>query len=230
MIDLEMPDGQPVPVPLQLRTVRGRPIPAAPFQLDGRIAVGQPHVRQLTAADAGADEELARFIDAEAARWDYFLTALSCTFVSDGNEQLTEAWLRITLTSSGDSNDAPVGYSMDPLVLDEIRALPYTVKLVVPCVIHSEISVQGERTKRDVAVRALYEGTSNPAWVFSETSTKPLYGVQRLRLVVRVPAAKPANGSVEVGAKVRHRRFGTEIFSYSAPLADLPAALQIKFR
>jgi hypothetical protein len=228
MIELELPEGEPVPLPLNLRTVRGRPAPPAPYRLDNRIAVGRPHIRRLTPADAGSDAELARFIESEAAAWDYFLVALSCTFVSDDEQRLATAWLRLTLTTPGDG-DGPVACSMDPLVLDEIRALPFTIKLTVPCVISSEVSIQGDRGKREIAVQALYEGTANPAWTFAETSTKRLHGVQRLRLVVRGPAAQPVNGDIDVGATVRYRRLGMDTLSYFLPMTGLPEPLNFNF-
>jgi hypothetical protein len=119
---------------------------------------------------------------------------------------------------------------MDPLVLDEIRALPYSIKLTVPCVINSEISLQGTRGKHETAVQALYEGTSKPAWTFAETSTKPLHGIQRLRLVVRAPAGTPVQGRIEVGATVRHHRLGTSTFSYTTPATDLPESFPFDLR
>jgi len=230
MSELELREGENVPLSLDLRTVRGRPTPEVPFRLDGRIAVGRPQVRRLTSADAGQDVELAHFIKAESAKRNYFLTALSCTFISDDDQSLATAWLRLSLSCPGDNHDGgPIACSMDPLVLDEIRVLPYSIKLTVPCVINSEISLQGSRGMRESAVQALYEGTDKPAWTFAETSTKRLHGVQRLRLVVRAPAGHTVKGSIDVGATVRHRRFGTNVFSYTAPATGLPESLQFDF-
>lgn len=227
MTMLEVPEGEAIPLLLDLRTVRGRPAPAVPFRLEGRIAIGQPQVRRLTAAAAGSDADLAHFIQAESINWDYFLAALSCTFVSDNDHQLVTAWLRLTLTCPGGSGDNdPIACSMDPLALDEIRVLPYSVKLTVPCVISSEISIQGDRSKRETAVQALYEGTNKPAWTFAETSTKPLHGVQRLRLVIRAPAGHLVKGHIEVGATARYRRLGINAFSYTMPETDIPEFLK----
>ena len=230
MIELELREGEAVPIPLDLRTVRGRPAPELPFRLEGRIAVGRPQVRRLTPADAGPDAELAHFIESESPNWDYFLTALSCTFISDGDQALVTAWLRLSLSCPGNnSDDGPMACSMDPLVLEEIRAIPYSIKLTVPCVIASEISLQGDRGKHEIAVQALYEGTDKPAWTFAETSTKRLHGIQRLRLIVRSPAGRPVEGSIDIGATVRHRRLGIDAFSYTAPATGLPESLQFEF-
>jgi hypothetical protein len=213
---LDLPDGEEVLLPLELRTERGRPAPPAPFEIHGRIAVGCPQVRLLTPADAGPDDELASFIRSQRSTWDYFLTTLSCTFVSADDERLATAWLRLSLAGPADSED-PIACSMDPLALEEIRALPIQIKLAVPCVISTEVAVQADRTRREVAVQALYEGTAHPAWTFAETATRRLHGVQRLRLVVRVPAGQAATGTLDVGATVRHRRLGTDAFPYYVP-------------
>lgn len=114
MIELELPEGSPVEVPLDLRTVRGRPVPNAPARLAGRVVVGRPRSRRL-AADAGADQELQQFIESEASKWDYHLIALSCTFVSDDEQRLADAWLRVNLSNPDNASDSPVAHSMEPV-------------------------------------------------------------------------------------------------------------------
>src|SRR5262249_38689218 len=156
-------------LPLDLRTVRGRSAPDAPAQLLGRVVVGSPRARLLTPADAGADQELHRFIEAEASTSSYYLVALSCTFVSDDEQRLADAWLRIDL-------DGAVAQSMEPVSLKEITELSYQVKISVPCVINSEFTVSGKKGKPKSAVQALYEGTPTPAWTFAETSSRALHG------------------------------------------------------
>ncbi|MFI9550686.1 hypothetical protein [Nonomuraea endophytica] len=224
MTEIELSEDADVPVALRLRTVRGRPAPAAPFLLEGQVAIGTPTTRRLTAADAGPDEELAGFIAAESARWDYYLTALSCTFVSQEEAELASGWLRITL--SGEESTA---HSMDPMLLEEFADLSYSIKLVVPLVIESEFGVDGARKKRRTAVEGLYDGTRTPSWVFHGSARAPVHGVQRLRLVVRTPAGLPAEGTIQAGASVRHKRLGLDLFSYTTPLADLPEPLRIRF-
>lgn len=223
MIELELPEGSPVEVPLNLRTVRGRPVPNAPAWLTGRVVVGRPRSRRLTAADAGGDQELQQFIESEAGKWDYHLIALSCTFISDDEQRLADAWLRVNLSNPDNASDSPVAHSMEPVILEEIRELSYSVKLIVPCIFFSsEISLGNKKNKPEAAVQAFYEGTSTPAWTFAETSTRPLHGLQRLRMVVRASAGQPLLGTIDIGANVRHRRLRLDPFSYLAPIADLP--------
>lgn len=222
MIELELTEGPPVEVPLDLRTERGRPKPDAPMQLASRVVVGSPQFRRLIAADAGSDQDLQQFIESEAATWDYYLIALSCTFVSDDEQRLADAWLRINLSNPDNATDAPIAHSMEPIALAEIRELSYSVKISVPLVISGEASLGGKKNKVETAVQALFEGTSTPAWTFSETSTRPLHGMQRLRMVVRSAAAQPILGTIEIGANVHHRRLGLNPLPYIAPIAELP--------
>jgi hypothetical protein len=214
MIELDLVEGHPVEIPLDLRTVRGRPAPDAPARLVGRVVVGTPRARLLTAADAGADQELQQFIKAEASTSSYYLVVLSCTFVSDDEQRLADAWLRLDL-------DGAVAQSMEPVTLEEITELSYNVKIGVPCVINSEFTLGGKKNKRETAVQALYEGTSTPAWTFAETASRPLHGLQRLRMIVRAPAGQPVRGTISIGANVRAKRLG--VLPYVAPIAELPA-------
>lgn len=214
MIELDLVEGHPVEIPLDLRTVRGRPAPDAPARLVGRVVVGTPRARLLTAADAGADQELQQFIKAEASTSSYYLVVLSCTFVSDDEQRLADAWLRLDF-------DGAVAQSMEPVTLEEITELSYNVKIGVPCVINSEFTLGGKKNKRETAVQALYEGTSTPAWTFAETASRPLHGLQRLRMIVRAPAGQLVRGTISIGANVRAKRLG--VLPYVAPIAELPA-------
>lgn len=221
MIELELTEGPGVDVPLDLRTVRGRPAPDAPAQLIGRVVVGSPRARLLTPADAGADQELHKFIEAEASTSSYYLVALSCTFVSDDEQRLADAWLRIDL-------DGDVAQSMEPVSLEDITELSYNIKIGVPCVINSEFTLGGKKNQRESAVQALYEGTSTPAWTFTETSSTALHGMQRLRMIVRATPGQHVQGTISVGANVRHKRLG--VFPYIAPIADLPVPPRLDVR
>lgn len=220
MIELELTEGPSVGVPLDLRTVRGRPAPDVPAQLVGRVVVGSPRARLLTPADADSDQDLRRFIEAEASTSSYYLVALSCTFVSDDQQRLADAWLRIDL-------DGAVAHSMEPVSLEEITELSYSIKIGVPC-IFSEFTVGGKLDKVESAVQALYEGTSTPAWTFSETSSRALHGMQRLRMIVRAAVGQDVQGTLSVGANVRHRRLG--VIPYVAPIAELPAPPRLDLR
>jgi hypothetical protein len=139
---------------------------------------------------------------------------LSCTFVSDDEQRLADAWLRLDL-------DGAVAQSMEPVTLEEITELSYNVKISVPCVINSEVTLGGKKNKRETAVQALYEGTSTPAWTFTETSSRPLHGLQRLRLIMRAPAGQPVRGTISIEANVRAKRLG--VLPYVAPIAELPS-------
>ncbi|WP_117208562.1 hypothetical protein [Allorhizocola rhizosphaerae] len=230
MASIELSDGAPIAVPLHLRTERGRPTPPAELRADGRILIGKPQIRHLTADSFPDDRELSGFIASEASRCDYYLLGLSCTLISDEQESLALAWLRVNLISTGTGDDEPVAHSLDPLLLDEIRTLSYSVKLTVPCVITPEFAIQGERRTHQAAVTALGEGQSSFAWEFREIPGRPPHGVQRLRAVIRMPSSGTAEARIDAGATIRHRRLNMNAFSYFAPPKQLPDALTIVLR
>lgn len=115
---------------------------------------------------------------------------------------------------------------MEPVALEEIKELSYSVKIGVPMVLNSELSLGGKKNKRETAVQALYEGTSTPAWTFTETPSRPLHGLQRLRMIVRAPSGQPVHGNISIGANVHARRLG--LLPCVAPMAELPAAPKLE--
>jgi hypothetical protein len=226
MIELDLAEGSGYAVPLHLRTVRGSA--DVPASLDDLIVVGEPLSRSLTKEATKDDNELSGFIDAESGRWRYHLVAFSCTFASSDDLHIASAWLQIALANDRGADAAqPIATSMEPLKLDEIRPVSATAKIAIPCVFVPEISLTGSTEIRDILLEARYEGTSTPAWHFKETRKSRLSGIQRLRLIVRVPVDVDVTGTLSVGATVRYKRFGVRAFSYrskgSGPTVQLPA-------
>ena len=218
MIELDLTEGNPVEIPLDLRTVRGRPAPDAPARLVGRVVVGTPRARLLTAADAGVDKELQQFIDAEASTSSYYLVVLSCTFVSDDEQRLADAWLRLDL-------DGAVAQSMEPVALEEITELSYNVKIGVPCVINSEFTLGGKKNKRETAVQALYEGTSTRRG--RSPKRYPVRCTGCNGCADRAGTRGPAGAGHDLDrANVRAKRLG--MLPYVAPIAELSTPPQLE--
>lgn len=226
MIELDLAEGPGHAVPLQLRTVRGNAY--VPASLDDLIVVGEPLSRPLTKETTKDDNELSGFIEAEAGSWRYHLVTFSCTFAPSDDLHIASAWLQIGLANAREADAAhPIATSMEPVKLDEIRPISATAKIKIPCVFVPEISLTGSTEIRDTLLEARYEGTSKPAWHFNETRKSRLSGIQRLRLIVRVPVHVDVTGILSVGATVRYKRFGVRAFSYrsqgSGPTIQLPA-------
>jgi len=214
MIEIGLAEGPERATPLELRAVRNADdVPAC---LDDLIVVGQPRSVRLTPEGAADDSDLARFIEAEAQSWHYHLVVLSCTFAPTESRHIASAWIQIRLAGDNASEPAePVAASMEPTRLERIRDISVTAKIAVPCIFTTEIGVTGAGQAQQVLLEARYEGTSRPAWHFMETRQASVSGMQRLRLIVRAPAAAAATtGTINVGATVRYKRFGVKAFSY----------------
>ncbi|WP_322751726.1 MULTISPECIES: hypothetical protein [unclassified Frankia] len=213
MIEMSLADGPGRAVPLQLRSVRGGGGP--PPLIDSLVVVGRPQTVRLTADRTTDDPELTRFIGADASRWHYHLVGLSCTFTPTDDQQLATAWIQVELANVAAPNaEPPVATSLEPLRLERIQPISVTAKIAVPCVFVSELGITRGGESRQVMVEARYEGTSRPAWHLTEASAWPISGIQRLRLIARVPANTDAVGRVSIGASIRYRRFGSRAFSY----------------
>jgi len=211
MHEVELAEGAPVEIPVQLRRVRGD---AQPIDLleEGTVLIGQPMIRRLT-AEGVSDAELAAFIRSEARTWDYYLMAMSCTFVSSDKQKVVEGRVRISFPPETQATS----HSMDPLLLEEIRQLSHRITLTVPCVIvNPELTYQGDRNKKEAAVTAQGEGRSRFGWTFNALNGRPLHGVQRLRVVVRVPAGEVTAGQIDVAASMRHSKFSMNVFTYES--------------
>ena len=212
-IDLPEPSGQ-WPVTLELRTTKGERADA-PERLADRVVLGAPAIRRLTADTATGDDELRGFLMAEAASACYWLLQFTCTFDHDDELPFTKTWLQLALASDG---DAAVAHSMDPLILTGNRAVTWGAKLTIPCVFAQlELDLGGQVTTEEVSCEARYEGTAKPAWWYFKTSSAPVRGPKRMRLVARTPADGGLSANVRVGATAEHVRFGRKPLSYDMP-------------
>ena len=215
MIEIDLPEssGQQ-PLALELRTVKGEPADA-PERLTDRVVLGEPAIRRLTADTVAADDELRGFLTAEAASACYWLLQFTCTFDHDDELPFAKTWLQLALASNG---DAAVAYSMEPLMLTGNRAVTWSAKLTIPCVFAQlEAGLGGQVTTEEVSCEARYEGTAKPTWWYYRTSSTPVRGPKRMRLVARTPAGGGLAATVRVGATAEHVRFGRKPLSYDMP-------------
>jgi hypothetical protein len=212
-IDLPEPSGQQ-PLALELRTVKGKGSDA-PERLTNRVVLGEPAIRRLTADTVAGDEELRGFLAAEAASARYWLLQFTCTFDHDDELPFAKTWLQLALTSSG---DGAVAYSMEPLMITGNRAVTWGAKLTIPCVFAQlEADLGGQVTTEEVSCEARNEGTAKPTWWYYKTSSAPVRGPKRMRLVARTPANGGLAATVRVGATAEHVRFGRRPLSYDMP-------------
>jgi hypothetical protein len=219
MIEIELAEGPDSSVPLDLRLVRG--VGGLPMRLENLVVVGQPQTARLTPERTKDDPDLTRFIEAEANRSHYHLVAFSCTFAPTDAHRIAAAWVQVGLANI-DAPDAqpPVATSLEPTKLEQIRPISVTAKIVIPCVFTTELGVSSTKEFRQVVLEARYEGTSKPAWHFTDSRQAAIRGLQRLRLIVRAPASVNTIGHLSVGVTIQHQRFGARAFSYRSRTQD----------
>lgn len=212
-IDLQEPAGGQ-PLTLELRTTKGEDL-QAPERLADRVVLGAPAVRRLTPDTVAADDELRGFLEAEAASAGYWLLQFTCTFDHDDELPFAKTWLQLALASV---SDAAVAHSMEPLVLTGNRVVTWGAKLTIPCVFAQlEFDLGGQATTEEVSCEASYEGTAKPTWRYYKTSSAPVRGPKRMRLVARTPARGGLSATVRIGATAEHPRFGRKPLSYDTP-------------
>lgn len=215
MIELSLPEpSERIPLPLELRTVKGAPTTAPP-RLDDRVILGDPAALRLTPEAVSGDTDLRAFVMAERARACYWLVQFTCTFEHDDDVPFATAWIQLNLGTEGGT---AIAHSMEPARLAQARTISWSAKLVVPCVLQPEVGIGGDRTTEEVFCEASREGTAQPSWKYFRTSSL-IRGLQRMRLVVRTPSESGLSATVRIGATASHQRFGHRSLSYDMPAA-----------
>ncbi|MFF2727601.1 hypothetical protein ACFVS9_06815 [Streptomyces sp. NPDC058008] len=199
--------------------------------LTGRISLGAPVVRPLTARQAAeGDGDWQEFLESQAGEYDYLLLSLVCSFrpAPDGNP-FANAAISIRMEAPGEPEDRqPIAWSISP----KKRALPVTastqLKLTAKLMlVEAGVEYTPEQGGREeVFVVGMGERDSDPEWRFNATASTPLVGDESLTLIVQVPAGVPAQAHITMAATVKQRRLG--MIPYRA---KLPRALRtIDFR
>lgn len=201
-----------------LAVVRGQdPAPSAP--LNGRVLLGGPHAFKITAARAGADPEIAAFMD-ENADCEYYLLYLAVSFVAAASPRLESAQVRLTL-SAVPSSPAPFALSMKPLADGDPVSVTRTVTLGPKLSLLNVADVElgsAERTetfqRTELAVRGIGLASDTPGWEFTRVDSRNLEGSCMLTMVVQAAKGTTVTVSGLVTARAGGniaRRFGREL-------------------
>jgi len=194
--------------------------------LTGRISLGTPVVRALTATQAAeGDENWVEFLESQAGQYDFLLLSLVCSFrPSPDGTPFVDAGIGIRLEAPGEPTDRqPIAWSISP----KKRAFPVvpsaqlklTAKLML---IEAGVEFTPEQGSREeLFVVGMGERDSDPEWRFTATASAPLVGDESLALIVRVPAGVPALAHITMATTVKQRRLG--LIPYRA---ELPPALR----
>jgi hypothetical protein len=229
MVSIELPKVEEREVVLEprLRRLRGSGVddPEAHRALGGRLAVGGPRTLRLTSEtlNEGQLEPMARrFLEQEAADFDFYLVHMTCTFRPVHDELFRKAVLDIELRGPATAEVESIAWSMQPERLTRPRTLTSVVKLtpsmkILGMGLEWEVSRSEERQIEDVFLQAFYEGLPTPRWELSSTPAVAIAGQHRFELVVRAPKGIRTDARATVGATVRRRRLG--LIPYQAAVA-----------
>ncbi|MFC8566204.1 hypothetical protein ACFUIW_10615 [Streptomyces sp. NPDC057245] len=201
------------------------PSPLPP--MTGRVSLGTPVVRPLTAAQAAeGDGDWQDFLESQVGRYDYMLLSLVCSFrpARDGSP-FVDAGIGIRLEAPDEPTDRqPIAWSISPKkraapVSPSVTQLKLTAKLML---VEAGVEYAPEQGSREeLFVVGMGERDSDPEWRFSATADTPLVGDESLALIVRVPTGVLARAHITMAATVKQRRLG--LIPYRA---ELPAALR----
>ncbi|MEO3773986.1 hypothetical protein [Micromonospora sp. B9E7] len=204
--------------------------PDAPSRVLGRVSLGSPVVRQLTAASATSDPDWREFLEAESEHSTYLMLSLFCAFrAAPGSDPIVDAAVGVHLKAPDAPADRqPIAWSINPKrrshVVPRTGRISLTAKLTI---IESTVEYAPDGSGEELFVVGMGEHDSDPEWRFRAVSGAPLIGDEELTIVVKTPAGTPARADVTVAATVKHRRLG--LLPYRADLppvvrtVDLPA-------
>jgi hypothetical protein len=208
-------DLEPLSLFLDTRVTRGADDTdsEAASPLERIVSLGRPVVIALTAKRAGADKELAAFIEGERGVARYALVYLACSFNRVEGAGISRAWVNVKLSAPKTGpEEAPIAWSMEPLRSRTALTQNRKVTLKVPM---KFVEVGGESSVtsqvEEVFCEALGLQESTASWEFTDRESMHLTGSHRLHLVVRAPS-EAVTGAVSIHAEVERRRLG--IFSY----------------
>lgn len=210
MIEIEVPEGGRVAVPLTARTTRGD---GEAWRLAEAVVVGAPRHVRLSPELAADDAELRAYLAAEQPEWAYHLVAFSCTFAPEPGRDFATAWVRVDLAAEPSPPPA-VAHSMEPLVEERIRQSTRAARLGFTCVLQTEVEVSETKTSRKAFLQAMYEGTATPAWTLTAGADAAIRGLQRFRFVVRSRPGAVVTGRMSVGATVKRQVLKFKTVSY----------------
>lgn len=175
--------------------------------LEGRIALGGPVARRLTAKYLADDPVLREFVERPAG-YDYYLVHLSVSFNAGvRNPRLASASVELMLSAKGQPD--PIALSMYPSQLADTVHIESGIKIGPQL---SLLGVEGHlgevgktvaRDQREVFLQGLRVLRSNPGWEFRRTKAVELAGMFVLALVVRAEAGAEAEMDCVITASTK---------------------------
>jgi hypothetical protein len=215
---------EPAPAPGTVQT-RAKSLPT----LSDRLRFGGPLVTQIDGRYRPDDEDLQAFIRGNKDMYRFALALVAVDFPSYDGPPLAGAEVSVRLRDDGNPSQT-IAYS----VLPAAAGSPYELSRgynIGPSLKIGPIGVSGkdERTTVEHGERTYVSGggelTPNVAWTFQPTPTQQLSGSTRLSLVIRVPAARIGQMSVDVGATIEEGLFRKRRIPLPGATSDTPGTV-----
>jgi hypothetical protein len=216
MIELEVPTLSMHTVSLEpmIQTTKG--VPSNRVPLEKQVQLAEPFVRAITLDSVVNDPELVEFLKGETGTFMYYRVHLGCSFQPDQSDSFEQATLEVTLKrADGVSEPLPSTWSMFPQrdidIVEETQSIKLTSSLQL---IGIQLDKGVNRNVQEEFVVPMGQQIPNPRWVFSETSSRRIFGFYPCTLIIRVPHGVTAQGAVGLSTIVR--RMALKLFPYRA--------------
>ncbi|MEU1387961.1 MULTISPECIES: hypothetical protein [unclassified Nonomuraea] len=198
---------------------------AADPRLAGRVSIGAPYVRKLTADTPELDSAARAFIAEHQDRYDFHWLAIVCTFrEGTAGAPFTKAAVGMRFESPDAAPaEQPIAWSLAPkLQAYPRRARDWRVTLTANLsFVESSVEYAPGPPPQDVFLAGYGERDPDPEWRLEAVAGQPLAGDQPLTVTIRAAAGRPVTADIRVTATIRHHRLG--LIPYRA---ELPAALE----
>ena len=192
-----------------------------PKVVTSRVVLGEPSAVTIDDATLGDDLELKRFFAGQKDQWSFHAVQLSCSFEAGDGETFERALFTVQLSAQGAAaGQEPIAWSMTPFKLVQKVEIKDTASIGADLkLVKSELGSDVTYPDNELYLVAYNERCSNPYWRLKAVRGITIEGVQRLRMIVRVPRDVPSLGRLDVGADIRARRF---LVPCKAPVPNIP--------
>jgi hypothetical protein len=198
--------------------------------MTGRVSLGYPVVRKLTAREAAGDVEgWLEFLTHESLTSDYYLLSLVCSFrPAQNGDKFIEATVGIELKSTGEPADRqPIAWSISPsrrtVAGGRTSHIALNAKLAF---LQTTVDLTPGPEPEQLVVVGAGERDSDPEWSFRASNGSEIVGDETLAVIVKAAKDVPVRAHVRISATLKHHRFGRS--PYRADMPPLFHAIDLR--
>lgn len=176
-----------------ITTVRGKPESDIVPPLEGRIALGGPVSRHLTAHSVASDPSAADFLVEHSAHYAFHLVFFNLSFSAKPTvPRLLSVSLELSLSTPVSTPD-PIALSMSPQRIVNFAQVEHGFRLGPELTFAGveatlgEVSRSATWVEQSIFLQAMRQLRPDPGWEFRRTKTMDIAGSYDLAMVVRSP-------------------------------------------